>query len=85
MSRFRVKLNYTPTLLYPHACVTHAHIHDRYPDHSCCRERTVESAVICWRISGNVFGGPLLEKIRLDNATVPHSRETVVELNKKIS
>jgi len=70
MSRFRVKLNYTPTLLYPHACITHAYIHDRYSDHSCCRERTVESVVICWRIFGNAFGEPLLEKIRLDNATV---------------
>jgi len=90
MSRFRVKLNYTPALLYPHACVARVRI--RTSSHARIRI-TVAVANEPWRalyILANIrecalAGGPLFEKIRLDNATIQwHNRkvEAVVGLNK---
>lgn len=90
MSRFRVKLNYTPALLYPYACVARVRIRTR--SHARIRITVAVAnehggVVYTGEYPGmcSLVGGPLLEKIRLDNATIQwHNRkvEAVVGLNK---
>lgn len=79
MSRFRVKLNYTPALLYPRAytrartlvyAFTRANIRIR---ELLSRTNYMESVVYASEYPGMFAGGPLLEKIRLDNATIRYS------------
>lgn len=62
-----------------------AHIHDRYPDHNFCRANELRRVLLYTAEYPEMLDGPLLEKIRLDNATVQRcirEVETILESNK---